>query len=77
MSDYEISEDEAQLLMEMRAEEWADEQRRLAESPEATLSIPHQIPGDWVEGGDLPGCDFIPGYDDNNASERGSHWEDE
>lgn len=27
---------------------------------------PDLIPSDWVEG-----------YDDNNASERGSHWEDD
>lgn len=75
MSDYEISDDEAQLLMEQRAEEWADEQRRQGDSPEGTLADPRFVPEQWVD--DLPGCDFIPGHDDNSASERGSHWEDE
>lgn len=34
--------------------------------PEDALEPDEPIPADWVEG-----------YDDNSASERGSHWEDE
>jgi hypothetical protein len=74
VTEYDITDSEAQLLVEQQAEEWAAEQQRLAESPEGTLADPRLVPEQWVD--DLPGCDFVPGHDDNNASERGSHWED-
>lgn len=36
------------------------------EEDDLPVAEPEEIPADWVEG-----------HDDNSASERGSHWEDE